>query len=425
MCAAPLSTARAVGAGDTSFVRFEFGGSSDMTNERFYQDTFDDTTFTGRRITGTPEYRTAGVLALDAAGAFLRGGRFTLRQEGAAGDHLLRSYTRLELVGEPRDGWKAQLVPELDARRDRSFGSDRRELRFRPEGRLRATSLDHSNTYELLVGGDWSRTSGTSELLVLDRNAGRAWARWSHAPLDALWETELGYGADARMFPDSVARDHIEQHGSAALRRLLPGGGSSALELQLDRRVPYYTTSSTRDHFWSGRADLNAFMPLHDKLSAELLASVDGYRYEHADTSVYFDYHTIDVRPALRWSLAHDWSMRFGPRFEWLAAPKVVAERYREVAAVLEAERLHGREWWSIAPAAGWRTYERSAATVTLDEPELHSSYLFVEGEFFSDVGLPAAVRLRLTGSARVERHEDPSQDATSLYLALDVRRGF
>lgn len=417
--------ARAATSDDTSYVRFEFGGSSDMTNERFYEDTFDDTTFTGRKLTGSPEYRTAGVAALDAAGAFLRGSRFTLRQEGAAGDHLLRSYTRLELMGAPREGWKAQLVPELDVRRDRSFGSDRRELRFRPEGRLRAVSLDHANTYELLVGGDWARFSGTSELLTLDRNAGRTWARWAHAPLDALWETELGYGVDARMFPDSVARDHIEQHGSFALRRLLPGGGSSALELQLDRRRPYYSTSSTRDDYWSGRADLNLYVPLHDKLTAEFTGSADGYRYERADTSVYFDYHTIDARPALRWSLDHDWSLRVGPRFEWLVAPQVESERYREVAAAVELERLHGREWWSITPSAGWRQYDRSAATVTLDEPDLHSSYLFVEGEWFSDIGLPAAVRLRLTGSARYERHEDPSQDATSLYLALDVRRGF
>ena len=413
------------GVEDSSFVRLEFGGSSDMTNERFYEDTFDDTTFTGRRLTGSPEYRTAGVAALDATGSLLNGSRFTLRQEGAAGDHLLRSYTRLEWFGAPREGWKAQVVPELDVRRDRSFGSDRRELRFRPEGRIRATSLDHSNTYELLAGGDWSRTSGTSELLILDRNAGRAWARWAHAPLDALWETEVGYGVDARMFPDSVSRDHIEQHGSFALRRLLPGGGSSALELQLDRRKPYYTTLSTRDHFWSGRADLNLFIPLHEKLTAELIGSVDGYRYERADTTVYFDYRTIDARPAFRWALAHDWSVRIGPRFEWLIAPQVVAERYREVAAVVDLERLHGREWWSISPSAGWRQYDRSAATVTLDEPDLHSSYLFVEGEWFSDLSLPAAVRMRLTGSARFEHHEDPSQDATSLYFALDVRRGF
>lgn len=406
-------------------MRFEFGAQSDVTNERFYEDTFDDTTFTGRRLAGSPEYRSAGVGSLDALFGRAGLGRLRVHQEGTAGDHLLRSYSRLEWTGEPRDGWNWSLAPELDLRRDRSFGSDRRELRFRPDGRLRFTSLDRAERWDLLAGGDWVRASGTSEVTTLDRNAGRAWLRWSHAPLDALWETELGYGADARAFPDSVSRDHVEQHGALAVRRLLPGGSSAALELQLDRRTAWHETSSTRDRFWSGRADASVFVRLHDALTGELFASVDGYRYDEADTSVYFDYRTWNVRPGFRWSLAHDWSLRAGPRFEWLSAPGVSSERYHEVAAAIEAERLHGRDWWSFTPSAGWRQYERSAATVSLAEPDLHSSYLFVESEFYGDVALPAALRVRFSGSARYERHEDPSQDATSLYCSLDLRRRF
>src|SRR6266545_3028341 len=236
-----------------------------MTNERFYEDTYDDTTFTGRRLSSSPEYRSAGATAVDAAGAFLRGAHYRLRQEGTAGDKLLRSYTRVELRGEPRDGLRLTLTPELDMRRDRSFGDDRRELRFRPDGRVRLTSLDHSDVYDLLVGGDWFRSSGTSELVTLDRNAGRAWLRWSHAPLLSNWETELGYGADARAFPDSTNRDHVEQHGAVTLRRLLPGG-HAMVDAQLDRRSAVHATPSTRDHFWSGRADGTAFVRMHDAL---------------------------------------------------------------------------------------------------------------------------------------------------------------
>ena len=81
---------------DSSFVRFELRGTSDVTNERFKEDSFDDTTFTGRKITGAPEYRNAMVAAMGAAGALPRGGRFLLRQEGTLGDHLVRGYTRLE-----------------------------------------------------------------------------------------------------------------------------------------------------------------------------------------------------------------------------------------------------------------------------------------------------------------------------------------
>ena len=419
-----VSTARAQ-APDTSYARFEVGGTSDVTNERFYEDTFDDTTFTGRHFASSPEYRSAGVAAVDAAGALPRGARFKLRQEATAGDRLLRSYSRLELRADPRENTRLSLVPELDMRRDRSFGDDRREVRFRPEARVRLLTTEHASDWDLLVGGDWFRTSGSSELVTLDHNAGRAWLRWARSPLESPWETELGYGADARAFPDSTNRDHVEQHGALTLRRLLPRGGTAMLDAQLDRRTAIHSTPSTRDHFWSGRVDGTAFVPFHETLTAELWLSLDGYGYDRADTSVYFDYTEVTAHPTFHWTLAHDWGVRAGPRFEWLFAPDVPAERYRQVSAMLEAERLHLGNWWSISPAAGWRQYDHSASTLSLAEPDLHSSYLFVEAEMFADLGLPGRARMRLSGSARYENHEDPSQNASSLYFSIDLRRGF
>jgi len=410
---------------DTSHTRWELGGSADVTNERWVEDTFDDTTFTGRRLTSSPEYRSAGVAALDLVRAFPRGGRLALRQEATAGDRLMRSFTRLEWRGLPREGWRAALAPEFDVRRDRSFGGDRREWRFRPDGRLRMTSADGSRTWDVLVGGDWFRTTGTSDVTSLDRNAGRAWLRGGFTPLLSPWEYEVGAGADVRAFPDSTSRDHVESHGALTVRRTLAAAGAATLDLQLDRRSTVYPTATTRDRFWSGRGDLSCFLPLHDRLTAELWASIDGYAYDRPDSAVYFDYQVWVARPALRWSLAGDWAVRVGPRLERMNAAAVPAERYTQVAGVLEFERLHAGDWWSLAPAAGWRAYDRSAATLSLDEPDLHSSYLFLEAEAFADLGLPGAVRVRLSGSGRYERHEDPSQDASSLYLSLDLRRRF
>src|SRR5262249_20898676 len=150
------------------------------------------------------------------------------------------------------------------ARRDRSFGDDRREVRFRPEGRLRLVSPEHASDWDLLVGGDWLRTSGTSQLVTLDRNAGRAWLPWARSPVESAWETELGYGADVRAFPDSSNRDHVEQHGALTLRRQLPRGGTATLDAQLDRRTTVHPTPSTRDQFWGGRADGTVLVPMHE-----------------------------------------------------------------------------------------------------------------------------------------------------------------
>jgi hypothetical protein len=275
------------------------------------------------------------------------------------------------------------------------------------------------------VGGDWFRSEGATELVTLDRNAGRAWLRWAHAPLTSRWDSELGYGADLRAFPDSTNRDHLEQHGAVTLRGTLPRAGSVTLDTQVDRRTPIYDTPSTRDHFWSGHGDGTVFVPLHERLTAELWLMADGYRYDHPDSSVYFDYTLLSAQPSLHWTLARDWGLRLGPRFEDLLAPEVPAERYRQVELVVEAERLHLGDWLSLSPSAGWRQYERSSSTLSLAEPDLHSSYLFVEGEAFGDFGLPGRVRLRFSGSARYESHEDPSQDANSLYGSIDIRRAF
>jgi len=410
---------------DTSYIRFELGAASDVTNEQFYEATFDDTTLTGRRLASSPEVRAAAVGAVEGVGRLGRGPRLWFREEGTFGDKLMRSYTRFDLSGTPRSGLRLSLSPQLDLRHDRSFGDDRREAEFRPEGRARLTTIGRSNLLDLLVGGDWFRSEGTTELVTLDRNAGRAWLRWTRAPLASRWDTELGYGADVRAFPDSTNRDHVEQHGAATLRGMLPGAGSATIDVQLDRRAPIHATPSTRDRFWSGHGDGAVFLPLHERLTAELWLTLDGYRYDDPDTSVYFDYTLVSAQPSLHWTLAHDWAVRLGPRFEALLAPEVPAERYRQVALVIEGERLHLGDWLSLAPSAGWREYERSAATLSLTEPDLHSSYLFVEGEAFGDFGLPGRVRLRFSGSARYESHEDPSQDANSLYGSIDVRRAF
>lgn len=410
---------------DTSFVRWEVGAASDVTNEQFHEATYDDTLLTGRKLSSSPEVRTAAVAAIEAAGHVAASARLWFREEGTYGDKLKRSYTRFDLSGTPRPGLRLSLTPLLDLRHDQSFGDDRREQEFLPEGRARLSSSSRSDLLDLLVGGDWFRSQGTSELVTLDRNAGRAWLRWSHAPLTSRWDSELGYGADLRTFPDSTNRDHVEQHGALTLRGTLPAVGTAILDAQVDRRTPIYDTPSTRDHFWSGHGNGTVFVPLHEQLTAELWLTVDGYRYDHPDSSVYFDYTLVSLLPSLHWTLARDWSLRLGPGFENLMAPDVPNERYHQFELALEAERLHLGDWLSLSPSAGWREYEHSSSTLSLAEPDLHSSYLFLEGEAFGDFGLPGRLRLRFSGSARYESHEDPSQDANSLYASIDIRRSF
>ena len=84
-------------------MRLEVGALSDVTNERYYEDGFDDTTFTGRRLAGSPEYRNAGLFALDWATAGPVGSRLRLRQEAE-----LQRQGLLRLAGEIRQ-WRERV----------------------------------------------------------------------------------------------------------------------------------------------------------------------------------------------------------------------------------------------------------------------------------------------------------------------------
>lgn len=401
----------------------EVGAGSDVTNERYYEDAIDDTTF-ARRLVSAPEYRNAGIAALDwttRAGAL---GVLRLRQEVQAGDHLLRAASRLETRRRAASGRELALSQDLEARRDRSFGADQREFRWRPDARVRLP-LGSEDRIDVSLGAEMLRTSGSSEALVLDRDAGRARLVWTHLPASSSWEVEAGISADARLFPDSTSRDHVESHATLGVRGMLPAAGHVSLDLQVDRRVPRRDPVSTRDRFWGGRADLGAFVHVAEPVTLELAAAVDGFLYDDPDTSAYFDYHQWTLQPSVRWAVRPGWSVSGGSRLEWLTAPSAVVERYHEVAAVVAIERLGGGDWWSLSPSAGRRIYDRSTSSLSLSSPDVRSSYGFVQVEGFGDLELIDRLHLRMTTSLRLERHEDDSQDASSLYLAVELRRHF
>src|SRR5262245_13097265 len=83
LAAAPPARAQAP---DSSYLHFELGAASDLTNEQFYEATFDDTTLTGRHLSSSPEFRAAAVAAMELSGRLARAGHAWLRQEVDLGD---------------------------------------------------------------------------------------------------------------------------------------------------------------------------------------------------------------------------------------------------------------------------------------------------------------------------------------------------
>ena len=95
-------------------------------------------------------------------------------------------------------------------------------------------------------------------------------------------------------------------------------------------------------------------------------------------------------------------------------------ERYHEWGVSLDVERSLGRAWWSFSPSAGVREYSAIGEVARFSG---HSDYRFLELAVLVDQELPLRCRVRLAATARLEKHDDPSQDARSLYFSVDLRR--
>ncbi len=411
--------------GDSLAVHFEIGASADASNELYYEQTYTDTTFLGRRLYGTPESREAGVAAMDLAGR--RGdGRweYGLHPELTLGDEVTRASATGSVRFRPDDRWRMALEPRFEFSHDRSFDLDRREVLFASTGGVRRLFGDGLDQASLRVGGEFLSTPGSGDPFLLAHRVGRAALGWDHdGLLGTAWSAR--YEAALRTFPDSVARDHQEHEIEFSARRDFLGGHGVSLLGVFTRRFPLRDVPGTRDRFAEGRAELRGTLRFNDAYSLVLSVDGDGYRYDHPDSLVDFDYAVARGDLRIRRDFSGRAWLAAGPKWEVLTAPWNRAERYAEVAASLEVEFLDTGRWWLVEPSAGRRGYEASEDGTSTDPSAIHSSYLFVGVQALGDQALPGRLRARITFDGRAEKHDDPSQDSRSLYFSLDVRRLF
>lgn len=415
------SPANADAGSDTTSLGFEIGLGTDFTNEQFYEDAFVDTIALGRRLVSDPETRSAGLLTAVLAGT--RGGRTTtyrLRNDLSLGDKIQRNALSFWWRTEPAPDLRFTATPRLEYRKDRTFDRNLKEWRGSASLTARQGSLT-GPAFDLGLGGDILRTRGEGADFLLDRNAAHAFAAVSSMPIFGP-EWRLGYDLAARAFPDSSERDHFEHRADGRVRVDL-GAASFALELEAARRVTFDPAPTSRDNFWEGQTALEAeWRPLSGP-SWRLRVEGEGIRYDVEDLTLFYDYQI--ARAWLGPSVIRSaWTFGAGPRGELLRCRTNPAEEYGEIGGFLEIEYLGGG-LWTIASAAGWRSYREHAQTDPFDVAAIHSSYAFYEITAFGDQPLAAALRLHLLATGRYESHTDHSQDARSLYFSFDVRKLF
>ena len=405
-------------APDSTRWRFEIGAGADVSNERYFEDTSIVVIGAARPVrVDAPERRAAAVAAATVEG--LRGGAlsYRLRQDLALGDRITRAALDGQVRHAPNEAWRVSLSPRAEYRHDRTFDRDLEELRAAGTLRVRRGFALAGIVTEAAGRGEWLATSGAgSEFLPDRRSAGGSVAIESSG---LLHDARLSAGGVWRTHPDSMVRDHHELQLDGHARVWAGAGHAWSIDGTLVRRVPRAPPPDTRDDYREARAGLEWDGWAWSPLSLRARTEAEWLAYDRPDTAVWLDQRTWRARMALQ--LAREtWSVAVGPRAEWLRAPDAGQEDYDELAGALDVEFTGAGAWWSVSPAAGRRTYRFDGGPAA---GGLASPHTFVEISLLADQPVPGHVRLRLTGAARFERHDERANDATSLYFSIDLRK--
>src|SRR5580765_6302825 len=234
---------------DSLRLRVEIGGTTELTNEIFYEDAFVDTTFLGRQQVQTPEVRWAGVAYGGLSGTRGAGAtRYDLANELSVGNLLSRETAWLNWRTDLSPDWRLLLGPSFEYRHDRTLDRDMNEWRGTMYARLRREFLVSSRALEFGGRGDVLRADGKGSEFVLDRNAAGADLALEQFAAGGL-DWRLGYHFTAREFPDSSERNHFEHAWEARLHSEGERGASWSIETTGERRVTMIEAPTRRDNF--------------------------------------------------------------------------------------------------------------------------------------------------------------------------------
>jgi len=410
---------------DSIAVRLEVGASSDYTNELFYEDSFIDTTFLGRQLVDSPESRVAGVALFNMVGTLAQGlTNYRLQNELSLGNKVQRGVLWFHLRDRRSLDWHFSVSPRIEYRHDQTFDRDLQEWRGQIDMSARRLMGVPWTFVEFKGGGDFLRTSSGSSNYLLDRQGGRVGIALENTPLFGS-EWRLGYRFQARSFPDSADRNHLEHGWEGRWRRDFLGGHWVQVEADGFKRLTQQHARTSRDNFLENDVTLEGALRWADVGAWRTRLTLEALDYDTEDSVLFFDYQIVRASTGPRFQIDR-WTLTMDPRFEALRSPRNRSEQYRELGGAIEIERFGpGGSWWSFTPAAGWRDYDQVVTDDPLDLSAIHSSYAFYELGLVADQPIGAGVRLRLFGSGRIERHVDPAHDARSLYFSLDVRRLF
>jgi hypothetical protein len=432
---AALAPAAAAAGTDSTRVFLEVGAGGDLSNQVFYEQTFDSTAFSGRVTVSDPESRVSAIALVRVVGA--RGGgrtTFEFANEARAGDVLLRNLARAGIARTTGEHGRVSLDVEGEARRDRSFGADRRDLRLGGVVAGRLFSRDRLRGGRVFARAEWVRGEDGDAGLVLFPDFD-----FVQAGLDADRVTgtggllSLAYALGARSFPDTAGRDYREH--TLAAHGMLPLSDRLWLEASADgaRRLAR-RDSAIGDRFAAGDVEGRLGVRAGERWEVGVRSRLRETRYDDP-TATFFDSRfwrhalwarrrtasgvEVELRPEVEFARTPDFG-RLPPDASAGDRRAVAGEEYDEFALRAELERFGTRGWWTLAPAVGRRDYV--AAARSAEDLSSHSDHWFVEVAAFADRPLGRGLVLRASADARLEWHAVEADDAKSLSVAAELR---
>lgn len=418
--------------------RVEFKGNLgigyDLTNQIYFEQTFDSTAFTGRRTISDLQGRLQGLadalLRVDYAGGSL------LRVENrlSGGEKLVRNLLYVDWKHRLTRSWGLLLRSDLGYRRDSSFGHLQKDIRESALIGVEKRTGDLASAWRLDYRFDLAenRTSQGFSFYPDYRyhrlSLGYDHFRWTGP------EWGIRYTIGYRSFPDTSVRNYIDHALDSRFRVRSTSGVELELRGLVDRRSAH-EAEALGDRYLYGEADVRFRVPLvRERWFAEILGGVVGTSYDNP-AAAYFHNAVPRAEVNLRFESFPHWTVTTRLMTEILRVPdggglgdvkidpdaiNAAREEYQQGAMQLDIERLGNRTWFFLSPSFGRRSFRIGSRVET--DLLARSSYWFAQLGSFAEARLGPVLLLRLSLDVLHERHDIVSDDLTSIFAAAEIR---
>jgi hypothetical protein len=415
-------------------LRGDLGVGYDLTNQIYFEQTFDSTAFAGRHTVSDPEGRLQalvdGLLGVGYGGK----SQFRLENRLSAGQKLVRNILYLDWKHELSGKWRWLVRNDLGYRRDSSFGLIQQDIREAALIGLERRTADLSTVWRVDYRFDLAETRTDHGVSFYPNYR---YHRFSLGFDRFNWmgpEWGLRYTLGHRSFPDTSLRNYVDHALETRFRLRSAGGTEFEWRGFFDRRSAH-EAAALGDRYLYGEADIRFRFPLvRHRWIVEIRGGFTGTAYDHPGLA-YFHNTIPRAELSLRFEHFPQWTVTTRLQAEILRVPNggglgdpafeadaghAVREEYGQIGMRLDIEHLGKRAWFFVSPSAGRRDFRRASGIET--DLLARSSYWYAQVSSFAETRLGPLVLLRLSLDLLHERHDIISDDLTSLYLASELR---